>query len=109
VTAVDPSVRAACQRKAHAGNRKRRVQDSDGEWRTVQPEPRLGWTDVYGVMTAAAGRCYWCAERVGVDGTLEHLTRVCDGGTNDRVNLAWACLPCNRKGYYREPLERGAL
>jgi hypothetical protein len=94
-------VKSICQRKAYAANRKRRAPTPDGQWVDVIPMPRLTWQVVFDVMTSADGKCYWCSVVVGTYGTLEHLQRIADGGTNDRSNLTWACLPCNRKGYYR--------
>lgn len=99
------NVKLVCQRKAHAANRVRRAQDNDGNWIDVQPRPRLTWQDVFQVMTDADGCCHWCGADVGYKGTLDHLTRVADGGSNQRSNLVWSCLPCNRKGYWREPAE----
>jgi hypothetical protein len=98
---VPPDIRRICKRKAYAANQRRRAQMSDGQWSDVTPTPKLTWQVVFDVMTLSRGKCCWCGANVGIEGTLEHVKRIADGGTNDRSNLAWACLPCNRKGYYR--------
>jgi 5-methylcytosine-specific restriction endonuclease McrA len=92
-----------CQRKAQNANRPHRVMRNDGEWISVVPQPKLTWLDVMSVMLDAFGHCCWCGIAVWLEGSLEHIKRIADGGTNDYENLAWACVPCNRKGYYRDP------
>ena len=47
--------------------------------------------------------CHWCGRGISrkvhpdtdLFATLEHLTRLADGGTNDEANLALACRECN--------------
>jgi len=75
--------------------------NDEGEWIIIQPQPKLTWLQVASVMLDAFGRCHWCGKSVWLEGSLEHVKRIADGGTNNYSNLAWACLPCNRKGYYR--------
>lgn len=96
-----PAVMESCRRKAQNASRTRRIPDCDGNFATVQPEPKLTAETVLRVMLDAFGHCCWCHVSCWINGTLEHVTRVADGGTNDFANLAWACLSCNRKGYYR--------
>lgn len=42
-------------------------------------------------------KCCYCGTKVvyGLNATIEHLVRQCDGGVNDIENLAVACEPCN--------------
>ena len=98
---VWPEVLKVCRRKASSANRTRRVMDDNGVWNNVKPQPAIATITILRVMLDAFGRCCWCGAQVWTDGTLEHLQRIADGGTNALANLAWACLPCNRKGYYR--------
>ena len=98
---VWPEVVSICRRKASNANRTRRIMDNDGAWINVKPQPAITTITILRVMLDAFGRCRWCAAQVWTDGTLEHLQRIADGGTNAFANLSWACLPCNRKGYYR--------
>ncbi|MGH8399111.1 MAG: HNH endonuclease [Gammaproteobacteria bacterium] len=98
---VTSELKSACRAKAKNANKPRRRQDDNGEWITVQPLPMLVWTDVLAVYLAYCGRCKWCGRFVGLPGTLEHVKRVADGGTNSAGNLAWSCKRCNSKGYWR--------
>jgi len=42
--------------------------------------------------------CYYCKKVFLVDIlTVEHLTPLCLGGTNDPSNIALACLTCNQE------------
>ncbi|UVC16915.1 HNH endonuclease [Mesorhizobium onobrychidis] len=47
------------------------------------------------------GKCYYCKEPFTETGpkqaTLEHKKPKMDGGTNERSNLAAACLECNQR------------
>ena len=99
---MNAEIRRVCQCKAYAANRPRRCQHTDGEWATVQPSPKITWETVYDVLCCSHGHCHWCGECVGLNGWLEHLIRVADGGTNERSNLVWSCKRCNLRGYYRE-------
>ncbi len=54
--------------------------------------------------TEQDGQCYYCERETflecGTDIkgqmlTIEHLTKVCDGGSNERDNLVGACYRCN--------------
>jgi HNH endonuclease len=80
----------------------------DGEIAHRRILPKLTGDVVREVLFAARGRCCYCGtlclERRKAHwkgdsrkqiGSLEHIIRAEDGGTNDRKNLAWACLACN--------------
>lgn len=42
--------------------------------------------------------CYYCRNVFMLDDlTIEHLTPLCLGGTNDPANIALACSPCNHQ------------
>lgn len=52
------------------------------------------WLDKFG--HSRTGRCCWCRKVLKKeDATLEHLTPLSNGGTNDRFNLDIACFKCN--------------
>jgi hypothetical protein len=47
-------------------------------------------------------RCYYCRREMHLGmSTLEHITPLSLGGTNDPENLAIACVKCNRQANYR--------
>ena len=93
-----------CAGKAKRANR--RAPEHDGT--------RLTAGIVWGVLSAAEGRCRYCGslavegcptradggllpwEPIGRRiGSLEHLRGRAYGGTSERGNLAWSCLWCN--------------
>jgi hypothetical protein len=41
------------------------------------------------------GRCAYCDDYVGMQGTIDHYLPEALGGTNERTNLRWACNGCN--------------
>jgi 5-methylcytosine-specific restriction endonuclease McrA len=95
---TNKELKAYCQDKAEVANRR--------------AQPKIQWIDVLLVMAKAQGKCRYCGTYAvernlpGINphsvGTLEHIIPVNRGGTNNRRNLAWACLYCNQKGYWRE-------
>ena len=107
--AVVKDILAMCKRRANKANtRARKTQDTG----------RITDADVWRVLNSALGRCYYCdslavESRPATDvnasvvsrriGTVEHLTRLADGGRNALDNLAWACLHCNTCGTDRFP------
>ena len=46
--------------------------------------------------SAADGLCEYCLRRVGMAGTIDHWLPRALGGGDERRNLRWCCLACNR-------------
>lgn len=53
-------------------------------------------------------RCHWCHHDIALGtsrggkklATIDHITRVTDGGTNESSNIVWACKQCNSERHY---------
>jgi 5-methylcytosine-specific restriction endonuclease McrA len=56
--------------------------------------------DLAEILDAQNYKCFWCdADISGGKHTVDHLTPLVRGGSNDRLNIAAACMTCNcRKG-----------
>lgn len=98
--------RAWCSMKARRANRERLM--------SGRPDTRIGWGDVWSVLSAARGRCEFCGS-LAVErrpstakggpapwasvgrriGSLSHAVARVNGGPNTPENLGWACLWCN--------------
>ena len=116
LTATTPAERRAmCATRTKKANAPRLMSPA--------PERRLTAGDVWQIVEAARGRCYYCRslclEKLPYDpqtkkklpwghvgrriGSLNHITPRVLGGTNDPGNLAWSCLWCSTWTCERAP------
>lgn len=65
----------------------------------VKHELRKSLCNKYG------GKCSYCGTPVGMAGTVDHYMPQALGGTNDRENLRWCCIECNRDKADMHPQE----
>jgi 5-methylcytosine-specific restriction endonuclease McrA len=52
----------------------------------------------------AKARCFYCDVRT-FNGHVDHMTPVVQGGSNDRANLVYACMPCNQAKHAKNGVE----
>ena len=90
---TDINTKHVCQQRARSANALRVAKVGDNPWALVMPEPRLTWQDVQNIMLDNAGKCHWCEDVVWLNGTVDYLVSVGNGGTNARSNLTWSCIP----------------
>jgi hypothetical protein len=55
------------------------------------------------------GRCAYCGDATGRDGTVDHYLAQAHGGTNVWSNLRWSCRPCNERKGAMWPLQWEAV
>jgi 5-methylcytosine-specific restriction endonuclease McrA len=70
--------------------------------------------DLRALLTAQSHQCAYCRTDLRkVKKHLDHIQPLARGGSNDKTNLQWLCVPCNRSKGAKDPLqfaqERGLL
>jgi 5-methylcytosine-specific restriction endonuclease McrA len=58
---------------------------------------KLGLRDLEALFRFQEGRCVYCKEPLSGRRDLDHLVPLSRGGAHALSNLAWACVPCNRR------------
>ena len=56
------------------------------------------------VRTDAKGRCFYCGAHTTA-GHVDHMVPVVQGGSSNRANLAYACMPCNQAKHAKNAVE----
>lgn len=61
--------------------------------------------DLAEIFALQGGRCAYCrADLKKVKKHVDHIIALSKGGTNDRSNLQWTCVPCNVRKNARDPV-----
>ena len=60
--------------------------------------------DINEIFKAQKGKCAYCRIAMHDKYTVDHITSLAKGGTNDRRNIQLTCMPCNREKWARDPL-----
>jgi 5-methylcytosine-specific restriction endonuclease McrA len=60
--------------------------------------------DIREIFKLQRGKCAYCRVAMGKKYTVDHITALAKGGTNDRRNLQLTCMPCNREKWARDPI-----
>lgn len=64
---------------------------------THHPRGRMTEQRVLRIYLAHNGRCHVCGLKLpaGTDYEIDHITALCNGGTDDDANLAPICIECH--------------
>lgn len=61
--------------------------------------------DILAILKAQRGRCAYCRCNISNRYTVDHITPVIRGGSNDPNNLQLTCKPCNSSKGAKHPLD----